>query len=140
MEVRGIDGELKQLAEDCITIRPNFSYTLQEIQENAARVFSTNYFRSLSPRTKVTQDGVKLIFNVRPAPHHFRMLSKERVVSTSMEDHDSQNCEISHPESSLIVSTDILSTVFTTVTSSKPFQILTELIDGGCNNSSQAQR
>ena len=65
VEVRGIDGELKQLAEECITIRPNFSYTLQEIQENAMRVFSTNYFRSLSPRTKVTQDGVKLIFNVR---------------------------------------------------------------------------
>lgn len=64
VEVRGIDGELKQLAEECITIRPNFSYTLQEIQENAMRVFSTNYFRSLSPRTKVTQDGVKLIFNV----------------------------------------------------------------------------
>lgn len=67
VEVRGIDGELKQLAEECITIRPNFSYTLQEIQENAARVFSTNYFKALSPRTKVTQDGVKLIFNVR---HH----------------------------------------------------------------------
>lgn len=65
VEVRGIDGELKQLAEECISIRPNFSYTLQEIQENAARVFSTNYFKSLSPRTKETQDGVKLIFNVR---------------------------------------------------------------------------
>lgn len=73
VEVRGVDGELKQLAEDCITIRPNFSYTLEEIKENATRVFDTNYFHRLSPCTKVTQDGVKLIFDVSSlrllAPH-----------------------------------------------------------------------
>lgn len=64
VEVRGVEGELKAIAESCIAIRPNFSYSLQEVKEDARRVFDSGYFERLDPRTDDTRDGVKLIFNV----------------------------------------------------------------------------
>lgn len=66
MEVRGVDGELKAIAESCITIRPNFSYSLQEVKDDANRVFQSGFFEKLEPSTDDTRDGVKLIFNVSP--------------------------------------------------------------------------
>ena len=66
VEVRGVEGELKEVAQKCITIRPNFSYSLQEVKEDTNRVFSSGYFERLEPTTEDTRDGVKLIFNVRP--------------------------------------------------------------------------
>lgn len=68
VEVRGLDGNLKRIAEDCIAIRPNFSYSLQEVKEDANRVFSSGYFERLEPSTEDTRDGVRLIFNVRLMP------------------------------------------------------------------------
>ena len=65
VEVRGVEGELKEVAQKCITIRPNFSYSLQEVKEDTNRVFSSGYFERLEPTTEDTRDGVKLIFNVR---------------------------------------------------------------------------
>lgn len=59
-----MEGELKRIAESCIAIRPNFSYSLPEVTDNAKRVFSSGYFEKLEPRTEDTRDGVKLIFNV----------------------------------------------------------------------------
>lgn len=64
MEVRGVEGELKAIAEACITIRPNFSYSLQEVKDDANRVFQSGFFEKLEPSTDDTRDGVKLIFNV----------------------------------------------------------------------------
>ena len=65
VEVRGVEGELREVAQKCITIRPNFSYSLQEVKEDTNRVFSSGYFERLEPTTEDTRDGVKLIFNVR---------------------------------------------------------------------------
>ena len=64
VEVRGVDGELKAIAESCLTIKPNFSYSLNEVKDDAQRVFSSGYFEKLDPTTEDTRDGVKLIFNV----------------------------------------------------------------------------
>ena len=32
VEIKGVDGELRKLAEDAITIRPNFAYTAKEVR------------------------------------------------------------------------------------------------------------
>ena len=61
-----MSGELKEIAESCISIRPNFTYSLEEVKENLDRVFSSGFFEKLDPGTEDTRDGVKLVFNVRP--------------------------------------------------------------------------
>lgn len=64
IEVRGVDGELKRIAEAALTTKPNFAYTLSEIQEDIGRVFDTGYFTKTVPISEDTRDGVKLTIEV----------------------------------------------------------------------------
>lgn len=66
VEVQGVEGALKLAAEQALTTKPNFGYTLKEVEEDLRRVFRTGWFSSCVPDAEDTQDGVKLIIKVTP--------------------------------------------------------------------------
>ncbi len=55
-----MDGELREIAQRALSTRPNFAYTLKEVQEDVQRVFNTGYFAKCQPHAEDTRDGVKL--------------------------------------------------------------------------------
>lgn len=65
MEVRGVEGELRRVAEAALSIKPNFGYTLKEVQDDVHRVFDSGYFEKCHPHAEDTRDGVKLTVEVR---------------------------------------------------------------------------
>ena len=66
VEVRGVDGELKSIAESKLSIKPNFAYTLSEVRDDIQRVFDAGYFQELTPVAEDTRDGIKLTLQARP--------------------------------------------------------------------------
>ncbi|PNW78727.1 hypothetical protein CHLRE_09g388097v5 [Chlamydomonas reinhardtii] len=66
VEVVGCDGELKSIAKQALTTRPNFAYTLEEVKADVRRVFATGWFSEVSPDAEDTRDGVKLRIRVKP--------------------------------------------------------------------------
>lgn len=67
IEVRGVDGELKKIAESKLTIKPNFAYTLSEVRDDIQRVFDAGYFQQILPAAEDTRDGIKLTLQVQPS-------------------------------------------------------------------------
>jgi outer membrane protein insertion porin family len=65
VEVVGVSEDLKRIAYDALTSRPNFAYTLKEVQADLKRVFATGWFSSCVPDAEDTRDGVKLVIKVR---------------------------------------------------------------------------
>ena len=68
VDVAGCDGKLRYEVLRALTTRPNFAYTIQEVQEDMQRVFDTGYFSSCRPRAEDTRDGVRLTVEVTPNP------------------------------------------------------------------------
>ena len=68
VDVAGADGELRETVLAALATRPNFAYTVREVQEDVQRVFDTGYFSSCRPRAEDTRDGVRLIIEVTPNP------------------------------------------------------------------------
>ncbi|KAF5835670.1 surface antigen-domain-containing protein [Dunaliella salina] len=66
VEILGVEGELKEVAENALRTHPNFAYTLSEVKQDVARVFNTGFFRACVPDAVDTRDGVKLIIRVTP--------------------------------------------------------------------------
>lgn len=64
----GVDGELRDVVRAALLTRPNFAYTVKEVQEDVQRVFDTGYFSSCRPRAEDTRDGVRLTVEVTPNP------------------------------------------------------------------------
>ena len=64
VEVKGVDGELKKIAESKLTIKPNFAYTLSEVRDDIQRVFDAGYFQQITPAAEDTRDGIKLTLQV----------------------------------------------------------------------------
>jgi hypothetical protein len=62
--VRGVEGELKKIAESKLSIKPNFAYTLSEVRDDIQRVFDVGYFQQLTPVAEDTRDGIKLTLEV----------------------------------------------------------------------------
>ena len=62
--MRGVDGELKRIAESKLTIKPNFAYTLSEVRDDIQRVFDAGYFQQILPAAEDTRDGIKLTLQV----------------------------------------------------------------------------
>lgn len=60
----GADEELRKLAREALTMRPNFAYTLEEVQADLRRIFGTGYFAACEPSAEDTRDGVKLTIKV----------------------------------------------------------------------------
>lgn len=58
--MRGVEGELKKIAESKLSIKPNFAYTLSEVKDDIQRVFDAGYFQQLTPVAEDTRDGIKL--------------------------------------------------------------------------------
>lgn len=69
IEVKGVDGPLKDAAEKVLTMKPNFSYTLQEVEDEVAHVFELGWFAKCQPNAEDTRDGVKITIEV-PHLHH----------------------------------------------------------------------
>ena len=65
--MKGVDGELRSIAEGALSMKPNFAYTLKEVQDDMQRVFDSGYFSQCQPQAEDTRDGVKLTINVRTA-------------------------------------------------------------------------
>jgi outer membrane protein insertion porin family len=64
VEVVGVEGELKQVAQQVLKTRPNFAYTIGEVKQDVQRVFNTGWFRECTPDAVDTRDGVKLVISV----------------------------------------------------------------------------
>lgn len=64
VEVVGVSEDLKHIAYDALTTRPNFAYTLKEVEADLKRVFATGWFSSCVPDAEDTRDGVKLVIKV----------------------------------------------------------------------------
>ena len=65
IEVTGVDGPLKAAAEQVLTMKPNFSYTLQEVSDDCAHIFELGWFAKCHPKAEDTRDGIKLTIQVR---------------------------------------------------------------------------
>lgn len=63
---KGLDqhSDLRELVTDTLTMKPNFSYTINEVRDNVKRVFNQGYFQSVKPIADDTRDGVKLTLEV----------------------------------------------------------------------------
>ncbi|KAF8072573.1 OEP80 [Scenedesmus sp. PABB004] len=68
VEVVGVSEELKAIALSALTARPNFAYTLKEVEADLRRVFATGWFSSCVPDAEDTRDGVKLVIRVTANP------------------------------------------------------------------------
>lgn len=66
MDVVGVDGELKEAAERVLAMKPNFSYTLQEVREHVNDIYGLGWFNTVKPVADDTRDGIKLTIEV----HH----------------------------------------------------------------------
>ena len=64
IEVTGVDGSLKDAAEQVLTMKPNFSYTLQEVSDDCSHIFNLGWFAKCTPKAEDTRDGVKLTIQV----------------------------------------------------------------------------
>ena len=64
VEVKGVEGELKSIAESKLSIKPNFAYTLSQVRDDIQRVFDAGYFQQLTPVAEDTRDGIKLTLEV----------------------------------------------------------------------------
>ena len=64
VEVVGVSEALKKVAHEAMAIRPNFAYTLSEVEADLRRVFATGWFSSCAPDAEDTRDGVKLLIKV----------------------------------------------------------------------------
>ena len=67
VEVKGVEGELKRIAESKLSLKPNFAYTLSEVRDDIQRVFDAGYFQQLVPVAEDTRDGIKLTLEVTGA-------------------------------------------------------------------------
>lgn len=68
IDVSGCSDELRQAALNVLTTRPNFAYSVKEIQDDVSRVFDTGYFSTCKPRAEDTRDGVRFIIETVPNP------------------------------------------------------------------------
>ena len=64
IEVTGIEGPLKEAAEQVLTMKPNFSYTLQEVSDDCGHIFDLGWFAKCAPHAEDTRDGIKLTIKV----------------------------------------------------------------------------
>ena len=62
------DTALEEVARRALSVKPNFAYTLREVQEDVERVFATGYFATCTPEAEDTRDGVRLTINLEPNP------------------------------------------------------------------------
>lgn len=70
VEVVGVGESLKRVAYDALTVRPNFAYTLRDVETDLRRVFATGWFSSCVPDAEDTRDGIKLVIKVRAGAVH----------------------------------------------------------------------
>jgi outer membrane protein insertion porin family len=68
VDFEGESPELEQLARSVVRIKPNFSYTVKEIEADVVRVFNTGVFREVRPETVDTRDGISLTFKLAANP------------------------------------------------------------------------
>lgn len=68
IDVAGVEGSLRDTVFRVLKTRPNFAYTVREVQEDIQRVFDTGYFSSCRPKAEDTRDGVRLTVEVVPNP------------------------------------------------------------------------
>lgn len=61
----GVDGPLRDAAEQVLTLKPNFSYTLQEVSDDCAHIFELGWFTKCYPHAEDTRDGIKLTIQVQ---------------------------------------------------------------------------
>jgi outer membrane protein insertion porin family len=61
----GSTPELEQLARRVVSMKPNFSYTIEDITADVTRIFNTGFFNNVMPETVDTRDGVSLTFRLQ---------------------------------------------------------------------------
>lgn len=60
----GVEGSLKEAAEQVLAVKPNFSYTLQEVREQISNIYDLGWFKTVNPLADDTRDGIKLSIQV----------------------------------------------------------------------------
>ncbi|KAK9793219.1 hypothetical protein WJX73_004123 [Symbiochloris irregularis] len=70
VSVEGVDGQLKGLVTDILSLQPNKQYSVSDVEREVSKVFSTGFFSSARP--KVTKDhgreNFEITIQVEPNP------------------------------------------------------------------------
>lgn len=61
----GVDGALKDAAEQVLTMKPNFAYTFEEVSEDVEHIFRLGWFAKCNPSAEDTRDGMRLTIQVQ---------------------------------------------------------------------------
>lgn len=61
----GVDGALKDAAEQVLTMKPNFAYTFEEVSEDVEHIFRLGWFAKCHPSAEDTRDGMRLTIQVQ---------------------------------------------------------------------------
>ena len=64
VDIEGVDGELLQVVQKSLGLKPNFAYTTKDVELEVGRVFQTGFFEMVEPVATDTRDGIALVLKV----------------------------------------------------------------------------
>ena len=70
MNIKGVDGELLEVVQKSLGLKPNFAYTTKDVEREVQRVFHTGFFEMVEPQATDTRDGIAL--DVQVSMHVFQ--------------------------------------------------------------------
>ncbi|KAK9849807.1 hypothetical protein WJX84_004133, partial [Apatococcus fuscideae] len=68
VNIKGVEGELLQVVQKSLGLKPNFAYTTKDVEREVQRVFHTGFFETVEPEATDTRDGIALVLKVTPNP------------------------------------------------------------------------
>ena len=67
-DVTGVSNDLIALAKSVMTIKPNYSYTAKEVQEQVTLINQLGVFKKIEPQVTETRDGMVIDFQLESHP------------------------------------------------------------------------
>ena len=67
-DVTGVSNDLIALAKSVMTIKPNYSYTANEVQEQVTLINQLGVFKKIEPQVTETRDGMVIDFQLESHP------------------------------------------------------------------------
>jgi len=67
-DVTGVSNDLIALAKSVMTIKPNYSYTANEVQEQVTLINQLGVFKKIEPQITETRDGMVIDFQLESHP------------------------------------------------------------------------
>ena len=64
VNIKGVEGELLQVVQNSLGLKPNFAYTTKDVEREVQRVFHTGFFEMVEPEATDTRDGIAVVLKV----------------------------------------------------------------------------